>query len=348
MFGLAGLLGLVMVGLSVDMSDDSTASSDGNDAEGAEDGDLINAQEAVELADSTGAGSIHAFIFGEGEENITNGTEDDDTIGGTAAADNIDGSDGDDVVYGAANDDSLSGGAGSDLLDGAGDHDTIDGGSGNDRLQGDFGDDDLNGGADNDEVMGQSGTDTVQGGTGNDSLVGGAGADLLSGGDGDDGLMGCVGDDTLIGGGGADTLNGNDDDDAIFGVTPNDWGTPPEDDAIRDYLNGGDGDDALFPGAGDNANGGAGDDSFTLGDWIADGGAALIEDYDANEDSLVVVYDDAAHPDPELTVETSAGTPENAKLLLDGLPLAEVIGAAGLAPSQVTLVAQSAIEAAAA
>ncbi len=347
MFGLAGLLGLVMVGLSVDMSDDTTASSDGIDAEGADDGDRINTQEAAERADSTGAGSIHAFIFGEGEENITNGTEGNDTIGGTAAADSIDGLGGEDVVYGAAHDDSLSGGAGSDLLDGAGDHDTIDGGPGNDRLQGDFGNDDLNGGAEDDELMGQSGTDTMQGGTGNDRLVGGAGADLLSGGDGDDGLMGCVGGDTLIGRGGADTLNGNDGNDTIFGVTPNNGGTPPEDDATRDYLNGGNGDDALFPGAGDNANGGAGSDSFTLGDWIADGGPVLIEDYDANEDSLVVVYDDAAHPDPELTVETAAGTPENAQLLLDGLPLAEVSGAAGLDPSQVALVAQSAIEAAA-
>ncbi|HEX4897828.1 MAG TPA: ExeM/NucH family extracellular endonuclease, partial [Candidatus Limnocylindrales bacterium] len=96
------------------------------------------------------------------------GTDDPDTITGTAGAD---------LLIGLQGDDSLSGLGDGDLLCGGNGNDTLAGGDGVDTLDGARGNDLLNGGA---------GDDVLRGGQGNDSLTGGAGADAFSGGPGVD------------------------------------------------------------------------------------------------------------------------------------------------------------------
>lgn len=80
------------------------------------------------------------------------GTDDGDTLQGSAGVDLIDGAAGDDTLYGEGEDDSLNGGAGGDHLYG---------GAGADMLEGD------------------AGADTLEGGSAVDRLTGGAGADTF-------------------------------------------------------------------------------------------------------------------------------------------------------------------------
>ena len=117
----------------------------------------------------------------------------------------VDGWTGNDTILGSAVADELIGGAGNDRVHGNGGNDTIHGGLGNDLLSGDDGDDFIDGGY---------GNDTVAGGLGTDLLVGGPGSDQLSGGYGNDALKGMQGRDTLRGGDGIDALFGGEDRDA--------------------------------------------------------------------------------------------------------------------------------------
>jgi hypothetical protein len=92
-------------------------------------------------------------------------------------------------------------------------------------------------------------------------------------------------------------------------------------------------------GAGDTATGGAGADLFEVHAGAFDG-VATITDYDAAQDELVVVYD-AAGPVPVVTLEPG-GLPDEVLVLLDGQPLAAVLGGAGgLTPGAIRLVAGS-------
>lgn len=208
------------------------------------------------------------------------------------------GTEGDDVMLGGAGDDTLIGGGGDDTLYAMGGNSLLDGGPGNDTLVG---------GEGNDTLIGGEGDDLLQGGWGDDLLVAGAGDNLLFGGAGDDTLVGALLDD-----------NGND----ISGIN---------------ILNGGAGDDTLILGGGDIAHGGSGADDFVLGDWIA-GNTATIQDYDASEDRIMVVFDPTQHPDPVLTVTADPDDPENALILLDGVELAVVPGGAGLSSEDIELV----------
>ena len=146
-----------------------------------------------------------------------------DTINGTAGADNVNAGAGDDTVNGNAGDDILLGGTGNDTINGGTGADTMDGGAGNDTYT-----------VDNaaDILVDSAGTDTVQSllaaftlgatldnltfigtgafsGTGNalaNTITGAAGADTLNGGAGNDILIGGSGADTLTGGLGSDTF----------------------------------------------------------------------------------------------------------------------------------------------
>lgn len=120
------------------------------------------------------------------------GTDDDDRLDGTAAAEEIRAGGGDDTLRGAAGDDALHGEAGRDLLLGEAGADTLAGGDGDDRLFGGAGDDHLAGGAGRDFLSGEDGNDILAagddsapqalfGGAGHDVLLGGAGRDFLSG-----------------------------------------------------------------------------------------------------------------------------------------------------------------------
>ena len=97
------------------------------------------------------------------------------------------------------------------------------------------------------------------------------------------------------------------------------------DDSALDYLNGGRGDDLLDIGGGDHATGGEDADTFALQEWLSEGKVATIADYDFLQDQIVVVYDPAAHPDPQLTLSSDEET-ENVTILLDGAPVAVVSG----------------------
>ena len=89
-------------------------------------------------------------------------------------------------TMGTQNAETLAGTAGNDQLQGFAGDDTLNGNDGNDLLYGDAGNDVLNGGNGNDVLFGGAGNDTLNGNAGNDKLVGGAGSDSLTGGTGAD------------------------------------------------------------------------------------------------------------------------------------------------------------------
>ncbi|CTQ31597.1 calcium-binding protein [Jannaschia rubra] len=138
-----------------------------------------------------------------------------DVLGGDHLTDRLDGSsvapirlDGD-AMYGNGSDDKLAGGVTNDLIIGNGGDDALFGGDGRDILMGGDGNDKLAGGSGADELHGDAGDDHLDGGLGDDLLSGGDGDDMLAGGDGDDRLFGGAGSDTLDGGAGNDILDGS-------------------------------------------------------------------------------------------------------------------------------------------
>ncbi|MCF3972641.1 calcium-binding protein [Paracoccus salsus] len=191
-------------------------------------------------------------------------------IVGSDLVDLLKGGAGNDLIMGYGGDDDLRGGLGAD---------TIYGGDGDDWVQGDGdygpgGNDVLLGGHGNDLLMGQGGDDLIFGEAGNDTIFGGEGNDTLHGGEGDDWLSGNDGDDVLISGGGSDDLDGGRGDDVLIGAN----------DPATVWMHGGEGNDTLMPGSGDFAEGGAGEDRFVL---QPDGGVVpIIADFSAAEDVI--------------------------------------------------------------
>lgn len=125
------------------------------------------------------------------------------------------GNNGNNTIFGTAQADEIYGLGGNDYLDGRGGNDLVDGGAGNDKIFGGLGDDELYGGTGRDTLRGGAGWDVLFGNTDNDSLFGddgydvldgGRGDDVLNGGTGGDDLYGGLGNDQLIGGGGFDTF----------------------------------------------------------------------------------------------------------------------------------------------
>ena len=64
-------------------------------------------------------------------------------------------------------------------------------------------------------------------------------------------------------------------------------------------------------------------------------------DYDTNEDSLVLVWDDISDPDPEIDVIEDEDNPDLAHVMLNGRVLADINGGGGLTASDIILVPQS-------
>ena len=246
---------------------------------------------------------------------VLSGTDDGDQISGGAGDDQIGGYGGDDAVYGGAGDDDLFGDDGDD---------TLLGGAGDDLLHGDDGDDYGLGDDGADQIYGHNGDDTLSGGAQNDILHGGADDDAIDGGAGADALHGGLGNDSLSGGAGQDTLFGGWGDDLISGLAP----TP---DADADYLNGGGGDDVILTGAGDIVTAGDGLDQIMLGDWTADSGhdqsAAEIMDFNAAEDSLLMVWDLDENPAPQIDVVVDDADPDISHVIVNGSEIATVHGA---------------------
>jgi Ca2+-binding RTX toxin-like protein len=223
------------------------------------------------------------------------GTDGNDTLTGTANADNVVALAGDDTVTGDAGADVIAAGAGNDTVDagpgsdvvmaGPG-NDTVDGGDGDDRLFSGYGSDTLRGGAGNDRLHAgarDGSADVLDCGDGDADVAfvragdqaidcevvrvlegaGGSGDDTKVGTDRRDTMFGFAGNDTLSGLGGRDRLFGGTGNDALDGGTGSDWlfgqsGT--------DSLLGGDGFDSLWGQQGDDTlDGGAGNDRLWAG-----------------------------------------------------------------------------------
>ncbi|MEZ5911258.1 MAG: calcium-binding protein [Paracoccaceae bacterium] len=341
---ILGVLGIALIGdiLSEPRDDDDEASEkgEGNGADAAEPGQRnLLVEDSFLPTGATGDGGADADqVAPPAAENILLGGDGGEVLNGGASADRIDAGGGDDMIAGGNADDRIDAGDGDDFADGGDGDDTLAGGTGDDALDGQRGDDRLFGDEGDDLLSGAAGDDGLSGGSGDDVLIGGAGDDTLDGGDGADDLAGGHGDDRLTGGAGADALDGNAGDDWLDGRVRDAAGIDTD---AGDYLNGGAGDDTLVAGQGDLATGGEGLDRFVLGDWIGGGEAARIADFDAARDEIFVVYDPAGHPDPSLTVETDPDDPALARLVLDGVCLAEIEGGAGLDPDLIRLVAEA-------
>ncbi|NET03138.1 MAG: glycerophosphodiester phosphodiesterase [Symploca sp. SIO2B6] len=138
--------------------------------------------------------------------NITQGTNDDETLVGDDSEDFLFASGGDDTVAGEEGDDFIDGGDGDDVLRGDGNsrksggsiggNDEIYGGAGNDRIGGKAGNDQLFGEEGNDQIWGDDGDDIISGGLGDDTLTG----DNFSGGSGSDTFVLAIGEgtDTIV------------------------------------------------------------------------------------------------------------------------------------------------------
>jgi RTX calcium-binding nonapeptide repeat (4 copies) len=153
----------------------------------------------------------------------------------------------------------------------------------------------------------------------------------------DEFILGTSADDWIAGAGGADTVDGGAGSDTLFGGRGDDRVTGTGDDA-EDHLYGGAGDDALQIGAGDVARGDAGADEFSLSDYAPGDPPAVIADYAPGTDRIVLMYDAELHPEPMVQTEAIEGT-EDVSVLLDGIQIAIVQGAAGLDYQDIELLA---------
>lgn len=334
MLGLLGLLGAVFAGVMVDSfttpDDNPEATDDHPDAAQDDSSDesnifhMLSSRDANATDEGSSEGdtpeqdgviSSNDVIVPTPEDLWLTGDDLANMLSGGGGDDHMAGQGGDDALAGYAGNDQLEGGDGDDAINGGPGDDSLTGGTGADLLHGEAGNDSLDGGADADTLQGCDGDDHLIGGDGADSLQGGEAEDTLQGDAGDDALDGGFGNDLLAGGAGSDILDGGAGDDTIWGQTEDDA------DHTLDFLNGQAGDDTLMLGAGDYGNGGEGADAFHLLDIGANDPPMQITDFNPQEDSLLVMYDAALHPDPQLTMETSAS---GTTLLLDGVPLANL------------------------
>jgi Ca2+-binding RTX toxin-like protein len=155
---------------------------------------LHNPQTGALLVNATTDGKV-VFI---GDNNLLGN---DIVLGGTEGNDNL--------TAGASDGDTLWGDGGNDTLDGGGGADYLFGGLGNDTLYGGQGDDIVHGDEGNDTIYGGDGIDTIFGGDGNDYIQGGRGSDIIMGGLGNDIILGNEGFDELTGDEGDDWLDGS-------------------------------------------------------------------------------------------------------------------------------------------
>lgn len=316
---LVGLMGMLAVGATafygfetlVKDPDDDGASAVPQPGDGSETSEPTNIDLAALLEDQ----DEFVGIIEEGDAN-------DNTLTGTPNPDQINGYEGDDLIAGLEGRDDLHGAVGDDTLSGAQGQDTLHGGDGNDQLAGGDGSDTLFGGNDDDTLFGEDGDDSLVGGDGNDTLAAGPGADALHGGLGNDSLAGGDGQDTMFGSLGNDILNGADDDQT-------------------DYLNGGAGDDSIAAGVGDIVNTGSGADSVSLDARLTTDHQPLITDFNGEEDSLAVIYDDLADPDPEVTIEDDPAQENRQSILVNGSVVTSLDDATDLTLSHITLIPQS-------
>ena len=170
------------------------------------------------VIDPTGATWLHNPLTGHLMVNITpdgtllyvgdeNFLGNDIVMGGTEGNDKMTAgpSDGD-SLWGDGGNDVLGGGGGADFLMGGEGNDTLNGGMGIDTIHGDEGNDSIYGGDDADIIFGGDGNDYIEDGRGDDVTLGGLGNDIIIGNEGFDALTGNQGDDWLESRGGQGQL----------------------------------------------------------------------------------------------------------------------------------------------
>ena len=345
MLWLLGALGALAVGSAVSdlgAQDDEPEQDDGGSDDFASRAPIPGAKLLDELPgpshtdiESDAIAKPDKGVIGEGAEYLPDDTVDpaDDDY------DLVTGTDGSDTLIADQNAAFLTGRGGDDLLIGAGGDDHISGGLGEDTALGGAGDDTIRGEGGDDSLTGDTGDDEIYGAEGADTLAGGAGNDSLAGGDGDDYLMGEAGDDTLHGLQGDDILSGGAGEDAVFGGRGDDTlsGVEASDDAARDFLNGGEGNDHLIAGAKDVVSTGTGADTVVLDFFDGGNEPVFITDFTADEDTLVISYEDTDETPPDLKIEPDEEDEAFFRVLLDDVLVAEVLSDAPLLPGHVSL-----------
>jgi Ca2+-binding RTX toxin-like protein len=330
MFLIAGLLSLAAVGSVVMMGDENVSSID-DEPQPVEDTeqDLGPIEPITAILPSSASDETDeppqvggTILAGDAADNDMVGTDKDDQINGYDGQDTINGGVGDDIMHGADGDDSLAGGA---------DDDELHGGSGSDSLQGDDG---------NDSLFGHFGADQMNGGEGQDSMHGGQDNDTLDGGADNDAVHGNYGDDLLRGGAGQDTLFGGQGDDLITGADDGETGSE-----ATDFLNGGEGQDTIIAGEGDIVTTGAGADTIVLGDWVIQGEAADVMDFESGEDKLLIGWDTDNDPDPEIGIEQDPQNPNVTRVSINGEEIATLLGGGAVLPSDIVLMNEAEIPA---
>jgi len=203
------------------------------------------------------------------------------TYTGTAQNDVLNGSEDDDSIVAFAGDDVAIGNGGADAISVADGDDFIAGGDGRDVLFAGAGDDHVFGGGQADIIYGDAGADRIFGDQGNDLITAGAGDDTVFGGAGDDLIVAEIGDgndvyfgDEGTGGTGIDTLDMSAATAAItvnLGSGPLMIGSASSSQTGNDTIwgienvNTGSGNDTITASNTANVmNGGAGNDTFTF------------------------------------------------------------------------------------
>jgi Ca2+-binding RTX toxin-like protein len=141
------------------------------------------------------AGGARTWVGADNE--ILEGTNQDDFLTGNQNDNTIWAREGVDRVHAGVGDDIVEGNNGADTVFGEAGRDVITGGPGPDRLHGEEGEDDIEGQDEPDELWGEDGNDRLFGGENGDELFGGAANDLIDGGNGVDELFGQAGNDRL-------------------------------------------------------------------------------------------------------------------------------------------------------
>ena len=103
------------------------------------------------------------------------------------------------------------------------------------------------------------------------------------------------------------------------------------------YASGGGGDDTIIAGQSDIVTTGDGADVIVLGQWLEDA-ATEIMDYDAADDSLLLVWDLKEDPDPQVAILADEADASVNHVLVNGTEIATVHGATPPDPLDIILV----------